>query len=63
LGQNVSVFHPFDFSWTLGIGYKLPMNLGVDVRYNLGISDVEKYYAFKAYNGVFQFDLFYLFGK
>ena len=53
----------FDFSWTFGVGYKLPVNLGVDLRYNLGISNIEKNFGFKAYNSVFQFDLFYLFGK
>jgi Outer membrane protein beta-barrel domain len=54
---------PFDFSWSFGVGYKLPVNLGIDIRYNLGISNVEKYSTVKAYNSVFQFDLYYLFGK
>jgi hypothetical protein len=53
-----------DFSWAFGIGYKIPdVNLGIDVRYNLGLtntakdsgSDTEK-------NSVFQFGLFYLIG-
>ena len=54
---------PFDFSWTFGVGYKLPVNLGIDLRYNLGISNIEKDFSPKASNSVFQFDLFYLFGK
>jgi hypothetical protein len=61
--NDIWYIQPFEFSWTFGVGYKLPVNLGVDLRYNLGISNIEKYYAFKAYNSVFQFDLFYLFGK
>jgi hypothetical protein len=55
---------PFDFSWAFGAGYKLPVNLGLDIRYTLGLSNVgNKYLTTKAYNSVFQFDLFYLFGK
>ena len=53
-----------DFSWVFGIGYKLPVNLGFDVRYTLGLTDIgNQYYSPKAYNSVFQFDVFYLFGK
>jgi outer membrane immunogenic protein len=63
LSVNKRYMQPFDFSWTFGVGYKLPVNLGVDLRYNLGISNVEINFASKAYNSVFQFDLFYLFGK
>jgi hypothetical protein len=42
------------------------MNLGFDVRYTLGLSNIaiSPYFApSKAYNSVFQFDIFYLFGK
>jgi hypothetical protein len=54
----------FDFSWALGIGYKLKeLGLGIDVRYNLGLTNTIKapYNGSSAKNGVFQVDLFYMF--
>jgi hypothetical protein len=52
-----------DFSWAFGLGYKIPdINLGIDLRYNLGLTNVEKGTATgTAKNSVFQFGLFYLF--
>lgn len=62
-----------DFSWTLGAGYCSPFNLGFDIRYNLGLSDIngasEKDQASAPIpngtikNGVFQIGVFYIFGK
>lgn len=53
-----------EFSWVFGIGYKMPMNLGFDVRYTLGITGIgTQYFSPKSYNSVFQFDVFYFFGK
>jgi Outer membrane protein beta-barrel domain len=52
-----------DFSWDFGIGYKIPIiNLGADLRYNLGLTNVNK----DASNGtvknsVYQVGLFYMF--
>ncbi len=51
-----------DFSWVFGIGYKLPMGLGVDVRYNLGLVNLAKgpYTDGTLKNSVFQFGLFFM---
>jgi len=49
------------FSWAFGAGYKLSsINLGFDIRYNLGISNIQTY-SWTTTNSVFQIDLFYLF--
>ncbi len=50
-----------DFSWTFGAGYLFPSGLGVDARYNLGITDVWEGSSAKIKNSVFQFGLFYQF--
>ncbi len=53
-----------DFSWVFGLGYKIPVvNLGIDFRYNLGLTNIAKdnYYSATAKNAVFQLDLFYQF--
>jgi hypothetical protein len=54
---------PVDFSWAFGAGYKLPcMNLGVDARYNLGLTTMDKSSSSGTVkNSVFQIDLFYQF--
>ena len=54
-----------DFSWAFGIGYKLPMGFGIDARYNLGLTDVNKdsQSSGTVKNSVFQFGLFYMFGS
>lgn len=53
-----------DFSWAIGIGYLLKdVNLGLDVRYNLGLSNLNKDSGDgNSKNSVFQVGLFYLFG-
>jgi Outer membrane protein beta-barrel domain len=54
----------FDFSWALGLGYKLhDSGLGFDVRYNLGLTNTIKNpdNGSSAKNGVFQIGLFYMF--
>lgn len=58
-------YNSVDFSWALGIGYLIkPMNIGIDVRYNLGLSNVVKdSNAGSAKNSVFQVGVFYLFGE
>jgi hypothetical protein len=53
-----------DFSWAFGIGYKLPMGLGIDARYNLGLTNLAKGSGSSdgtVKNSVFQFGLFYMF--
>jgi Outer membrane protein beta-barrel domain len=54
-----------DFSWVFGIGYKLPLGLGIDLRYNLGLVNLAKgsYTDGTIKNSVFQFGLFYMFPK
>ncbi len=54
------------YSWVFGIGYQLPMNLGLDVRYNLGLSHIQTdnsnaYNDAGVKNNVFQVGIFYLF--
>jgi hypothetical protein len=53
-----------DFSWAFGIGYKLPMGFGIDARYNLGLTNINKdsQSSGTVKNSVFQFGLFYQFG-
>lgn len=54
-----------DFAWGLGAGYQLPMGVGVNLRYNHGLSsifDSEGGESVKARNSVFQLGVFYVFG-
>ena len=53
-------FKKGDFAWTFGGGYLSHSGLGVDARYNLGISDISKG-ASDVKNQVWQFGLFYQF--
>jgi hypothetical protein len=51
-----------DFSWAFGVGYKFTgINLGLDLRYNLGITNTSLVNGFVVKNSVFQFGVFYLF--
>ena len=54
-----------DFGWAFGIGYLLPVNLGIDARYNLGLSNLAKDSGGSGSikNGVIQIGVFYLFGE
>ncbi len=54
-------FNSTDFSWAFGMGYLFPEGIGLDARYNLGISDVWDANAAKIKNSVFQFGIFYQF--
>ena len=51
----------FDFSWTFGGSYLSRSGFGVDVRYNLGISNISDINGFEAKNRVFQVGVFYQF--
>ncbi len=67
-GQTIdskSTTQSIDFSWAFGIGYKLPMGLGFDARYNLGLTNLSKESQSEGTikNSVFQFGLFYAFGN
>ena len=62
-----------DFSWVLGGGYVSPINLGFDIRYNLGLSNFSNTNSSKMSeapvqdgsikNSVVQMSIFYLFGR
>ncbi|RYD87357.1 MAG: PorT family protein, partial [Sphingobacteriales bacterium] len=49
-----------DFSWVFGAGFLFPGGVGIDARYNLGITDVWEGPA-QLKNSVFQLGLFYQF--
>ena len=58
---------PIDVAWVIGLGYRISgINLGLDARYNIGFTAINKYaYPGESswYNRVFQFDVFYVFKK
>ena len=61
---NTSVtdsYNKTDFAWSFGAGYLTKSGVGVDARYNLGLSDAYKPGTAKQKNNVFQLGLFYLF--
>jgi opacity protein-like surface antigen len=69
--QGVSVdaksqFSSTDFSLVFGLGYISPANIGIDFRYNFGLSNVGKAYdgnpAPNLKNASIQIGLFYMFG-
>lgn len=51
-----------DFSWSFGAGYLTRSGLGIDARYNLGLSDISKNNT-GLKNRVWQIGLFYQFGS
>lgn len=50
-----------DFGWSFGAGYLTPSGLGIDARYNLGISNIRKPNDFEEKNRVWQLGIFYQF--
>jgi Outer membrane protein beta-barrel domain len=66
-GTSVDVkssFKSTDFSWVFGLGFLTSANIGIDARYNLGLSNIEKggmYNTGTLKNSVIQISLFYLF--
>jgi len=61
--DNKSNLKPIDFGASAGMSYIFPpTGFGVDARYNLGFSNINKYSAVKSTNRGFQFGLFYIFG-
>jgi hypothetical protein len=53
-------FKSVDFSWTAGLGYVSTSGLGVDARYNFGISNINDFGNIVRHNSVFQVGLFYM---
>lgn len=50
-----------DFSWSFGTSYISKSGLGADLRYNLGLTDIDKATSVTNKNSVFQIGLFYQF--
>jgi opacity protein-like surface antigen len=50
-----------DFSWVYGFGYHFTDNIGVNARYNMGLSNVSDVTGQKAKSHVFQLGVFYTF--
>jgi hypothetical protein len=64
-GENSNIFSSDDFkstdvSWSFGLGYLSDSGLGIDGRYNLGLSKINDVGAGKTTNRVIQIGLFYL---
>jgi hypothetical protein len=53
-------FKTVDFSWSAGLGYLTYSGLGVDGRYNFGISNINNAGSNVIKNNVFQLGLFYM---
>lgn len=51
---------PMDFGWTFGASYVSEGGLGVDARYNRGLTRINESGPVNTYNSVFQVGLFYL---
>ena len=64
---NATIYiQPGDFAWVVGLGYMIQkINLGIDVRYNIGFTNINTDDApgTAQFNRVFQFGLFYLFKR
>jgi len=53
-------FKTIDFSWAAGLGYVSTSGLGVDARYNFGLSNINNVGPNILHNNVFQVGLFYM---
>lgn len=47
-------YKTFDFSWVIGAEYRMETGLGVNIRYNLGLTDINNTGFGEAKNRVFQ---------
>jgi hypothetical protein len=56
-------FKKVDLSWALGVGYLTDFDLGINLRYNFGISKLDKDGEAKVFNSVFQAGVFYKLGS
>jgi hypothetical protein len=56
-------FKTVDFSWSAGLGYMAASGLGIDGRYNFGLSNINDFGTATVHNNVFQIGLFYQFNK
>jgi hypothetical protein len=53
-------FKSVDFSWSAGLGYLTYSGLGIDARYNFGLSNINNGGSNTLRNNVFQLGLFYM---
>lgn len=61
--DNKDNLNPIDFGVSFGTSYVVPATgFGIDARYNLGLSNINKNDAVVATNRGFQFGVFYIFG-
>ena len=66
-GESVNILNKTyspDYAWVIGLGYQIPeINLGIDIRYNLGLINIAHQEAgdINIKNSIFQFGLFYCF--
>lgn len=58
--SNNDAYTSADFAWSFGAGYLSPVGLGIDARYNLGVTDITKGGS-DISNRVLQVGLFYQF--
>jgi hypothetical protein len=58
---DVDNYRKVDFGWTLGASYLTDMGIGIDGRYNFGLTDVTKSNTTDYQNRVWQVGLFYQF--
>jgi hypothetical protein len=56
-------FKKFDLSWALGVGYMTNFDLGINLRYNFGITKLDVDGDVKVYNSVIQAGVFYKLGS
>lgn len=56
-------YNNIDFAWTLGASYIFATGIGIDLRYNIGISDISDANNTDAKNRVLQLGLFYQFNS
>ena len=64
--DQISNSNTIELAWATGLGYQIPkIHLGVDARYNIGISNVNSTYTNSGpmHNSVYQFGIFYFFKK
>lgn len=62
--DNNDHWNPIDFALSVGASYVVPTTgFGIDLRYNHGISDINKSSDVKSTNRGIQIGLFYLLGR
>jgi hypothetical protein len=59
--DNDDDVNTMDLSWSFGASYLFPGGVGIDARYNHGITDIYEPSTYEVRNRVFQIGLFYQF--